>query len=157
VAAVNPGAGILRGDLSVTLSDAGLVRGRRVLVIEDGPTITHGGMATGAGFVAATRAGAGEIIDPRPFAAAEIAKTFAKYPHIGPVLPALGYYPAQLEALAATIRDSNADTIVVATPIRLETLIPIDQPVVHVTYEFEDLDRPGLGDVIAAFCDGRTG
>ncbi len=156
-AAVNPTAGILHGDLSVTLSDSGMVRGRRVLVIEDGPTITHGGMATGAGFVAATGAGAGEIIDPRPFAAAEIAKTFTKYPHIGPVLPALGYYPAQLDALAATIRDSGADTVVVATPIRLETLIAIDLPVVHVAYAFEDLERPGLGDVIAAFCDGLAG
>ncbi len=157
VAAVNPRAGILRGDLSVTLSDAGLVRGRRVLVIEDGPTITHGGMATGAGFVAATRAGASEIIDPRPFAADEITKTFDKYPHIGPVLPALGYYPAQLDALAATIRDSGADAVVIATPIRLETLISIKQPVVHVAYAFDDLDRPGLGDIIAAFCDGLAG
>lgn len=131
--------------------------GRRVLVIEDGPTITHGGMATGAGFVAASRAEAAEIIDPRPFATGEIAQTFAKFPHIGPVLPAVGYYPAQLEALAATIRNSKADTVVIATPIRLETLIRIDLPVVHVAYAFEDLDRPGLGDVVAAFCEGLAG
>ena len=152
VRVANPGAAILHGDLAVSVPDPAAVRGKRVLVIEDGPTITHGGMAHGAGFVAAKAAGAAEIVDPRPYAAPEIAKTYARYGHIGPVLPAVGYFPAQLDALAATIRAVPADVVLVATPIRLETLIKIDKPVVHVSYTYADVDRPGLNSVIDGFC-----
>jgi predicted GTPase len=152
VRTANPDTDILHGDLKVTLSDAAAVRGRRVLVVEDGPTITHGGMAYGAGYVAAKAAGAAEIIDPRPHAAPEIARTYARYGHIGPVLPAVGYYAAQLDGLAATIAAAKADVVVVATPIRLERLIAIDALVVHATYAYADRDRPGLDGVIDAFC-----
>jgi predicted GTPase len=152
IRAANPGAGVLHGDLEVTLSDAAAVRGRRVLVVEDGPTITHGGMAYGAGYVAAKGAGAAEIIDPRPYAAPEIAKTYARYDHIGPVLPAVGYYAAQIEGLTATIAAAKPDVVVVATPIRLERLIAIDRPVVHATYAYADRGRPRLDDIIDRFC-----
>ncbi len=152
VRTANPQAGILHGDLAVTLSDAAALRGKRVLVVEDGPTITHGGMAYGGGFVAAKAAGAGEIVDPRKHAVGEIAATYARYPHIGAVLPAVGYFPAQLDDLAATVRAVPADVVVVATPIRLENLIAIDKPVVHATYAFAGREKPGLDGVIDAFC-----
>jgi len=152
VRAVNPKAGILHGDLAVTLSDAAALRGKRVLVIEDGPTITHGGMAYGGGFVAAKAAGAGEIIDPRKYAVGEIAATYARYPHIGAVLPAVGYFPAQLDDLAATVRAVPADVVVVATPIRLENLIAIDKPVIHATYAFAGREAPGLDGIVDSFC-----
>jgi predicted GTPase len=152
IVVANPRAGILHGNLEVTLDDPAALKGRRVLVVEDGPTITHGGMAYGAGFVAAKRAGAEEIIDPRSWAAPEIAKTFAHYPHIGAVLPAVGYYPTQLAGLAETIAACRADIVVVATPIRLEALIDIASPVVHASYVFSECERPGLAGVISNFC-----
>ncbi len=153
--AINPRAGILHGDLVVALGDAAAVKGRRVLVIEDGPTVTHGGMSYGAGLVAARAAGAAEIVDPRRYAVAEIAATFARYPHIGPVLPAVGYYPAQLAALEATIAACPVDVVVVATPIRLEALIRIAQPVVHATYTFAERDVPGIAGIVTRFCETR--
>lgn len=161
VRAANPRAGILHGDLAVTLSDPAAVRGRRVLVIEDGPTITHGGMAHGAGYVGALSAGAAEIIDPRPFAAPELVRTYDRYPHIGPVLPAIGYYPDQRDDLARTIAATPADVVVIATPIRLESLIRIDRPVVHATYSFAGRESPGLDGLVDGFCSrflaGRGG
>ncbi|MFM2129745.1 MAG: hypothetical protein RL477_1291 [Pseudomonadota bacterium] len=157
VRAANPAASILHGDLAVTLADAAAVTGRRVLVIEDGPTVTHGGMAFGAGLVAARAAGAAEIVDPRPFAAGEIAATYAAYPHIGPVLPAVGYFPAQLDGLAATIAAAPADVVVIATPVRLEKLIAIDKPVVHAAYAFAGRESPGLDGLIDGFCARKFG
>jgi predicted GTPase len=151
--AANPRVGILHGDLAVTLDDPAAVKGKSVLVVEDGPTITHGGRPTGAGFVGATAAGAGSIIDPRPFVGEELAKTFARYPHIGPVLPAVGYYAAQLAALEQAIARVPADVVVVATPARLENQIKIDQPVVRASYAFADADGPGLAGVVAAFVE----
>lgn len=157
IRAANPQAGVLHGDLEVTLADAAAVRGKRVLVIEDGPTITHGGMAYGAGFVAARAAGAAEIVDPRSHAAGEIAATYAAYPHIGPVLPAVGYFAAQLDALAATIAAAPADVVVIATPVALEKLIPIAKPVVHVSYAFAGRESPGLDGLIDGFCARHLG
>ncbi len=149
---VNGAAGILHGDLAVTLDDAAAVRGKAVLVIEDGPTITHGGRPTGAGYEAAKAAGAARIIDPRSHAHKEISKTYDRYPHIGPVLPAVGYFPEQLAALEETIDRVPADVVIAATPARLETLIEIAKPVVRVTYTFEERDDPGLAGVIKIFC-----
>jgi predicted GTPase len=149
----NPRVGILHGDLAVTLDDAAAVKGKCVLVVEDGPTITHGGRPTGAGFAGATAAGAASIIDPRPFVGEELAKTFARYPHIGPVLPAVGYYAAQLSALEQAIARVPADVVVLATPARLENLIEINQPVVRASYAFADADGPGLAGVVAAFVE----
>jgi predicted GTPase len=141
---VNPGAVTVQGSMPVRLDDAAAVAGRRVLVVEDGPTITHGGMAHGAGYIAAIQAGAADIVDPRGSAAPEIAAVYALYPHIGPVLPATAYTPAQLEALRQTINAAQADVVVAATPIDLAALIAIDKPVVRARYDFADSAAAGL-------------
>lgn len=142
VQAANPGATIVNGASPVTLDDPAMAKGRRALVVEDGPTITHGGMATGAGYAAATAAGAAEIVDPRASATPAIAAVFAQYPHIGPVLPAMGYSPDQQRALADTIRDSGADVVVAGTPIDLARRLGAVQwqgpPVVRARYRYAD-------------------
>jgi predicted GTPase len=120
---VNAGAPLVRGALPVRLDDPGRVRGRRVLVVEDGPTMTHGSMPYGAGFVAATAAGAAAIVDPRPAAAPAVRDVFSAYPHIGPVLPAVGYSGAQVEALRRTIDKADADVVVAAIPVDLARLL----------------------------------
>jgi predicted GTPase len=148
---INPRAAIVRGASPVRLEDPGAVRDKRVLVVEDGPTITHGGMAYGAGFVAASAAQPREIVDPRAAAHDEIAQVYVQYPHIGKVLPALGYHPAQLEALRATINACDAEVVVSATPCDLGALIDIDKPVVRAFYEFAEAGEPGLGSLVDAF------
>jgi predicted GTPase len=152
----NAHATILRGGMPVGLDNAAAVAGRRVLVVEDGPTVTHGGMPHGAGYVAALRAGAASIIDPRASAAPEIAAVYALYPHIGPVLPAMGYSPAQLEALRQTINAARADVVVAATPIDLAALIALDKPVVRARYEYVDSETPGLAAELDRFLAGRA-
>jgi len=152
---INARATIVRGASPVTLDDPAAVRGRRVLVIEDGPTITHGGMPYGAGYVAATQAQAAEIVDPRAAAHVDIAPVYAQYPHIGNVLPALGYHPAQLEALRATINAVDADVVISATPCDIGALIDIDKPVVRARYEFAEAGEPGLGSLIETFLRER--
>jgi len=147
---LNPRAAIVRGASVVTLEDPGAVHGRRVLVVEDGPTITHGGMAHGAGYVAATGAGA-QVVDPRSAARGEIAAVFEQYPHIGPVLPALGYYRSQLAALRDTIEAVDADIVVAATTADLAGLIDIGKPVVRARYDYAEVEEPGLGGVIDDF------
>jgi predicted GTPase len=149
--AVNPTAPILRARSPVQLDDPAAVKGRVVLVVEDGPTITHGGMAYGAGYVAAIAAGAARIVDPRLSAGAEIGAVFSAYPHIGPVLPAVGYGPAQLAALAATINNSAAEVVVSATPIDLARLVPIDKPVIRARYDYAEDGTPGLASVVDEF------
>lgn len=151
VRCINPRASIVRGRSPVTLDAPERVTGRRVVIVEDGPTITHGGMAYGAGYVAATQAQVGEVIDPRAVAADEIAKVYAQYPHIGPVLPAVGYHPEQLRALQETINAADAEVIVSATPCDLAALIDIDKPVVRARYEFEESGTPGLGTLIEEY------
>jgi predicted GTPase len=153
--AVNQRAPIVHAASPVRLDDPAAVRGRRVLVVEDGPTLTHGGMAYGAGFVAARAAGAAEIVDPRPAAAAEIRRVYEGYPHIGPVLPAVGYSRAQLAALEATINAAAADVVVVATPIDLARLVRINAPAVRARYEFADAGTPTLGSLIDGFLAER--
>jgi predicted GTPase len=139
------------GASPVRLDDPEAVRDRRVLVVEDGPSITHGGMAYGAGTVAATRARAAEIVDPRAFATPEMAAVYADYPHIGRVLPAVGYGAGQLEALRATIERADVDVVVAATPIDLAAVIEVGKPVVRARYEFADSDEPGLETLVAKF------
>ncbi|HXP77209.1 MAG TPA: hypothetical protein VN823_23935, partial [Stellaceae bacterium] len=151
--AVNPTAVIVKAASPVRLDDPEAVAGRRVLVIEDGPTITHGGMAYGAGTVAAMAAGAAEIIDPRPAAAPEIRQVFDAYPHIGNVLPAVGYSAHQLAALVATINASAADIVVSATPIDLARLIRTDKRIIRARYEFAELDEPRLSTILDGFLD----
>ncbi len=144
--AMNPRAAIITADLAIEMSADGAerIRGRRVLVVEDGPTLTHGGMAYGAGTLAARQAGAGELIDPRPAAVGSIAAAFRQFPHLGPVLPALGYSERQRAELAETIERCAADVIVDASPCRLERLITMTRPSVRVDYRFVQLDGPDL-------------
>jgi len=134
---------VVRGASPVVLQDEAAVRGKKTLVVEDGPTITHGGMAYGAGLVAASRAGA-TIVDPRAWAVPEIAAVYAQYPHIGPVLPAMGYSPRQLAALRSTLEASDAEVIVAGTPVDLAALLETAKSVVRARYEFAELDAPGL-------------
>ena len=152
---INPAAVILRGSMPVRLDDAAAVAGRRVLVVEDGPSITHGGMPHGAGLVAARQAGAAAIVDPRTSAVPDVAAVYAQYPHIGPVLPAMGYSPAQLEALRLTINAAPADVVVAATPIDLAALMALDKPVVRARYEFADSGTPGLAAELDRFLAGN--
>jgi predicted GTPase len=154
---VRPEAPVVRAASPVRLDDPERVRGRRVLVVEDGPTITHGGMAWGAGWVAATAAGAATIVDPRPVAAPAIAAVYARHPHIGPVLPAIGYTPAQCTALRDTIERAGADVVVAATPIDLAAHLGLATPVVRARYEFADAGEPTLGAFVDAFLRGPGG
>ena len=135
----------------MTLDDPAAVRGRRVLVVEDGPTTTHGGMSHGAGYVAAIAAGAGVILDPRFSADPEIADVFRRYPHLGPVLPALGYSARERAALARTIEASDAEVVVSGSPLDLAALLSLRQPVVRARYALADLDRPGLAETVDEF------
>lgn len=155
--AVNARAQIVRGASPVRLEDAAAVRGRRVLVVEDGPTITHGGMAYGAGHVAAVAAGASEIVDPRAAAVGEIAAVFERYPHIANVLPAIGYGAVQLRALEQTIDRTDADLVVSATPVDLARLIRIAKPVARARYEFSEVGEPKLSAIVDGFIDRRGG
>ncbi len=150
IAELNPGAVVIRAESPVTLSDPDAVAGKRVLVLEDGPTITHGGMPYGAGVVAAQQNGAAELIDPRPFAVGSIAATFDKFPHIGSVLPAMGYGDEQMDELRQTIAAAAPDVVLVATPIDLARLLELDDiPAVRATYALSELGSPTLGDVLA--------
>jgi predicted GTPase len=151
-----PRATIVRGASKVTLDDPGKVSGKRVLVIEDGPTVTHGGMPHGAGLVAATGAGAAEIADPRPAARGRIAEVFAAHPHIGRVVPAMGYSPQELADLAATIDAARAEVVVAGTPADLGRLIATKTPIVRARYEFEEIESPGLQDIVMAFLKERA-
>jgi predicted GTPase len=153
---MNPRAPVLLGASVVHLSEPEKVRGKRVLVVEDGPTITHGDMAYGAGYVAAMEAGAAEIVDPRAFAAEEIVEVYRRYPHIGKVLPAVGYHPQQLRALQQTIHAAPADAVITATPCDLAALIAIDKPVVRAGYEFAETGEPALNALIDRFLKGKN-
>jgi predicted GTPase len=148
---INPAATITRGASPVHLERPERVRGKRVLVVEDGPSITHGGMPYGAGYVAATQAQAADIIDPRGVAVDEIAALYARYPHIGSVLPAVGYHASQLAALRDTINAADVDVIVSGTPCDLAALIEIDKPVVRARYEFAEMGEPKLGKLVERF------
>jgi len=155
--AVNAAAPIVRARSPVRLDDAAAVAGRRVLVVEDGPTITHGGMPYGAGHVATLAAGAAEIVDPRASAHPDIAAVLDRYPHIGRVLPAIGYSPSQLTALAATINNSGADLVVSATPIDLAALTRIEKPVIRARYDYAEDGSPALSTIVDAFLGGLSG
>jgi predicted GTPase len=148
---VNPKATIIRANSPTIVKDGGRITGKRVLVIEDGPTLTHGGMKYGAGIVAAQKYGAAEIIDPRPYAVASIKKTFEKYNHLDKVLPAMGYGEKQCSDLAATIEAVPCDLVVSATPIDITRVIKVSKPILRVGYELEEIGSPTLKDVLKKF------
>ena len=145
---LNPDALVIEAASPLFVDGGDAIRGKRVLVVEDGPTLTHGEMAYGAGWVAARRYGAAEIVDPRPYAVGSIAATYEKYPTTGDVLPAMGYGDKQVEELAATIRATEADVIVIGTPIDLTRLIEFDKPSVRVRYELQEIGNPTLEDAL---------
>ena len=149
---LNPSAPIIRANSALTLDLPDLVAGARVLVVEDGPTLTHGGMKFGAGTVAATRAGAAEIVDPRPYVGGTIAEVFRRY-DVGPVLPAEGYSPAQLRELEQAIAATPCDVVVIGTPMDLRHVISIAAPAVRVSYELEEIGEPTLREVIGPVVD----
>jgi len=147
---VNPQATIIEAASPLFIEDSHLITGKRVLVIEDGPTLTHGEMAFGAGTMAAQRFGAAEIVDPRPYAIGSIADTYKRYPQTGALLPAVGYSPTQIEELQATVRATPCDLILIATPIDLRHLIEFDKPALRVRYELQEIGKPDLEDVLRA-------
>jgi len=148
ISMLNPKAKVVLGRSPVELADPEAVRGKRALVVEDGPTATHGGMGYGAGFVAAQAAGAAAIVDPRPFLEGRIKAAFEKYPHLRSVIPALGYGDAEIADLEATINRVDCDVVVVGTPIDLTRIVEIDKPAVRATYAFEEGSKPGLGEIV---------
>ena len=141
-------ATIVYAESSVLVSQPELVADKRVLVVEDGPTLTHGGMPFGAGIIAAGMHHASEIVDPRPYAAGSIIATYAQYPHIGKVLPAMGYGPKQIQDLERTIANADCDLVLFATPIHLPRILKIDKPTLRVRYEYQDHTAPVLEDVL---------
>jgi predicted GTPase len=148
IARVNPGATVVRANSRVSVEDPSAIAGKRVLVVEDGPTLTHGDMKFGAGVVAARAHGAAEVVDPRPWAIGTIERTFAKY-DVGPVLPAMGYSDEQLREMEKTIEAADADLVVIGTPIDLRLVLEIRKPAVRVGYDLEVLpDSPSLADVL---------
>jgi len=148
IAELNPNATVVRADSRVTVDDPGAIEGKRVLVVEDGPTLTHGDMKFGAGVVAARAHGAAEIVDPRPWAVGTIDETFRKY-DVGPVLPAMGYSDGQLAEMQKIIDSAEADVVVIGTPIDLRSVIEIRKPAVRVRYDLEVLpDSPTLLDIL---------
>ena len=155
VTAVNPEAVVIRAESPVTLGDGPPIEGRTVLVVEDGPTITHGGMPTGAGTVAAQQGGAATQVDPRPFAIGSIAETFDRYPHVGPVLPAMGYSDTQLRELQDTINAVECDVVIAGTPLDLARVIESRHPIRQVTYELREIGEPTIETVLAPIIAAR--
>lgn len=150
---LNPQARVVQLACPIRVENGTEIRGKRVLVIEDGPTLTHGGMQFGAGWVAARQHEAAEIVDPRPYAVGSIGKVYADYAETGAVLPAMGYGPGQREDLAETIRRTPADLVLIATPIDLRHIIEIEKPTLRVRYDVRDVGTPGLGDIVRGWVD----
>jgi predicted GTPase len=145
---LNPGAIVVEAASPIEVDDPAAIRGRRVLAIEDGPTLTHGDMKYGAGVLAALKHGAAEVLDPRPWVVGSLARTYETYPGIGPLLPAMGYGEQQMRDLEATIARTPADLVLIATPVDLRRLIRIDKPAQRVRYELQEIGKPDLADVL---------
>jgi len=146
---LNPDAQIIEGASPLFVDDPNAIRGKRVLVVEDGPTLTHGEMAYGAGWIAARRYGAAEIVDPRPFAVGSILEVYKKYPTTGKVLPAMGYGDKQIQELEKTIQNADVDLVVIGTPIDLSRILEIDKPSQRVQYELQEIGKPTLEDILS--------
>ena len=144
----NPGAHIVLADSEITVDQGERITGKRILVVEDGPTVTHGGMRFGAGVIAANRWGAAELVDPRTCLVGTLKTTFATYPDIGPVLPAMGYGEQQIRDLEATINSCDCDLVVSATPVNLARLVTINKELLRVRYDYRDHGDPTLGDIV---------
>ena len=145
---VNPGAVIIEGASPITVEDSDLITGKKVLVVEDGPTLTHGEMKIGAGMVAAEKFGASEMVDPRSYLIGKLKETFEHYPDIGTLLPAMGYGDEQIQDLEATINNTECDLVIIGTPIDLRRIIDIKHPSVRVTYDLEETSTPTVADVL---------
>jgi predicted GTPase len=148
VRSLAPRARVIEAASPIFVEDPDAIRGKKVLVVEDGPTLTHGGMAYGAGVVAAERFGAAEIVDPRPYAVGSIAEVYAKYPTTGAVLPAMGYGDEQIRELSQTINNTPADLVIVATPVDLRRVVDMRLPSQRVRYELQEIGRPTLADIL---------
>jgi predicted GTPase len=148
---VNPGAIVVDGASPIKVDDPSLIKGKRVLVVEDGPTLTHGEMKIGAGVVAARKFGAAEMVDPRPFTVGRLTDTFLQYPNIGTLLPAMGYGKQQLKDLETTINNTDCDSVIIATPIDLNRIIKIKKPNTRVYYDLQEIGDPNLTQVIDEF------
>ena len=155
IARYAPEADLVLADSEVIVGRPEEVKGKRVLVVEDGPTLTHGGMSYGAGMIAAQQYGAAQVVDPRPYAAGTIAQAFQSYPHIGPVLPAMGYSRDQIGDLEASINATPCDLVLFATPIQLPRILSIDRPTLRVRYEYRDHGEPTLEDALRARMGNR--
>jgi len=152
---LNPKAIVVDGASPIRVDDAAIIRGKRVLVIEDGPTLTHGEMKIGAGTVAAQKYGASELVDPRPFIVGKLAETFRIYPNIGKLLPAMGYGAQQVKDLEATVNKVQCDSVVIATPIDLNRLIKIRKPNTRVYYDLQEIGKPDLTDILNDFLKAK--
>ena len=150
----NPTARIIEASSPITIVDPGIVNGKRALVVEDGPTLTHGEMGYGAGVIAAQRYGASELVDPRPFLAGTLKETFEKYPDIGPLIPAMGYGADQVADLAETINNTDCDLVIIATPVDLSKIIDIRHPHVRISYDLQEIGRPNLEDFLTEALSG---
>lgn len=151
IADVNPNAIVIEGASPISVENENLIHGKRVLVVEDGPTLTHGEMTYGAGVIAAKKFGAREIVDPRPWVVDSIAETYKKYPHIGTLLPAMGYGDKQVRDLEKTINRVECDTVIIGTPIDLRRIVKISKPTVRVRYDLAEITKPDLNDIITDF------
>jgi predicted GTPase len=154
---LNPKARVIDAAMPVTVDDPEKIRGRRVLVIEDGPTLTHGGMSFGAGVMAARKYGAQSLVDPRPLARGSIRETLASHPHIRDALPAMGYGEQQIRDLEETLRGAPCDLVMIATPVDLRRIVKISQPTCRVGYELEEIGSPDLAQVLGDFVAERCG
>ncbi len=152
---LNPEVSIIEAASPIEVDDASIIKGKKVLVIEDGPTLTHGEMKFGAGYLAALKLGAAEIIDPKEYAVGEIASAYETYPHIENVLPAMGYSPKQIEDLEKTINKTPCDAVIVATPIDLSRLVKFTKPNTRVYYSLQEIGKPDLRTVIDSFIEAK--
>ncbi|GAA4079343.1 cyclic 2,3-diphosphoglycerate synthase [Amphibacillus indicireducens] len=147
----NPSSLIVKAESTITVDQPELIKGKRVLIVEDGPTLTHGEMKIGAGTVAAQRLGAAEIVDPSPYLVGSLKETFAKYPHIENLVPAMGYGEKQLKDLEATINNTDCDAVIIGTPIDLSRVIKINKPTARIHYDLNEVDGPSLDNILTNF------
>ena len=155
IVGINSKAIIIEAASPISVEDESIIRNKRVLVVEDGPTLTHGEMTYGAGHVAARKYGAKEIVDPRPWVVNSIAETFKKYPHIGTLLPAMGYGGKQIKDLETTINKVDCDSVIISTPIDLRRIIKIKKPSTRIYYELDEIAKPNLNEILTGFIKKR--